>query len=161
MIITHSDLRKIRNSNKDKKIAYSGGVFDLFHVGHLDLLEHLSQLGDVVVVGVTPDDRVKFRKGNKRPIIGQEERLKIVDAIGYVDYAFIAPSHTPNLKVRGHKMLKDLMPDFFVFGEEHPAWFKDEEWLNSQGTKLVSIPRFSDKVSTTQIIDKAARSLQN
>ena len=158
MIVRHEDLRGIREKHAKDKIAYSGGVFDLFHVGHLDLLEHLAGLGDIVVVGVTPDDRVMARKGHRRPITPERQRAKIIDAIKYVDYVFIAPSHTPNLKIRGHKMLKDLRPDYFVFGEEHPAWFQDEAWLNKQGTQLVAIPRFSKLVSTTQIIERAAQS---
>lgn len=154
MIIPLDDLPAIREKHKDKTIAYSGGVFDLFHVGHLDLVKHLKSQGEIVVIGITPDDRAKARKGDKRPIIPQEQRAAIVDALNGVDYVFIAPSHSDNLVVRGHKMLKDLKPNFFVFGQEHPAWFKDEEWLNAQGTQLVAIPRFSEEVSTTQIIEK-------
>lgn len=158
MIIKHEDLQSIRQKHADDTIAYSGGVFDLFHVGHLDLLEHLAELGNVVVVGITPDDRVKVRKGDRRPIIPEAQRATIMDAMKQVDYVFIAPSHTPNLKIRGHKMLKDLRPDYFVFGAEHPAWFKDEPWLNKQGTQLVALSRLSKLVSTTQIIEQAVRS---
>ena len=154
MIIPLEELSAIREKHKGQTIAYSGGVFDLFHVGHLDLVKHLKSQGEVVVIGITPDDRARARKGSRRPIIPEEQRAAIVDGLDGVDYVFIAPSHTPNLAIRGHKLLKDLKPDFFVFGQEHPAWFEDEEWLNAQGTKLVAIPRFSEEVSTTQIIEK-------
>ena len=157
MIITHEDLPNIRLKHKDQKIAYSGGVFDLFHVGHVDLLEHLSKHGDIVVVGITPDERVREKKGNLRPIIPESQRLKIVNSIKGVDYVFIAPNRNLGLKIRGHRVLKNLRPDYFIFGEEHPGWFEDEEWLNQQGTQLIAIPRLSSEVSTSQIIEKATR----
>lgn len=66
-----------------KIIGYTSGVFDMFHIGHLNILKHAKENCDYLIVGVTTDDLVSYK--NTRTIIPFEERIKIVDAIGYVD----------------------------------------------------------------------------
>lgn len=70
--------------NKKYKIGYTTGVFDLFHVGHLNILKRAKEQCDYLVVGVSTDELVKEYK-NKKPIIPFEERKQIVESIKYVD----------------------------------------------------------------------------
>lgn len=63
---------------------YTSGCFDIFHYGHLNILEKSKELCDYLIVGVSTDELIKKEKG-KYPIIPFEERLKVVKAIGYVD----------------------------------------------------------------------------
>ena len=65
-------------------IGYTTGVFDMFHIGHLNILRRASERCDRLIVGVTTDDLSESRKG-KRPIIPQDERMEIVRSIRYVD----------------------------------------------------------------------------
>ena len=60
-----------------KKVVFTNGVFDLIHAGHVDYLSKAKELGDVLIVGLNTDDSVKRIKGNKRPILKQEERAFI------------------------------------------------------------------------------------
>jgi len=152
VIITYKDLVALRNEHSGKIIAYSGGVFDLLHEGHLDLFKKLKEYGEIVVVGVTPDERVKFRKGSDRPIHSQDTRAAIIDALRYVDYVFVSPIKAPGYKIIGHRTLKRLKPNYFISMD--PIWLEDEKWLEEQGTITVIIPRFSEDVSTTQTITK-------
>ena len=69
---------------KQKKIGYTTGVFDMFHIGHLNILKRARSLCDYLIVGVSTDDLVETYK-KKRPIIPFEERMEIVKAIRYVD----------------------------------------------------------------------------
>lgn len=69
---------------KKYKVGYTTGVFDMFHIGHLNILRKAKLQCDFLVVGVTTDALCVSRK-NKKPIICQEERVAIVEAIRYVD----------------------------------------------------------------------------
>lgn len=69
---------------KKYKVGYTTGVFDLFHIGHLNILRRAKEQCDYLIVGVSTDDLVETYKG-KRPIIPFEERKAIVQAIRYVD----------------------------------------------------------------------------
>lgn len=69
---------------KKYKVGYTTGVFDLFHIGHLNILRRSKELCDHLIVGVSTDDLVETYK-HKRPVIPFEERVEIVKAICYVD----------------------------------------------------------------------------
>lgn len=69
---------------KKYKIGYTTGVYDMFHIGHLNILERAKEQCEFLIVGVSTDELVKSYK-HKTPIIPFEERIKIVQAIKYVD----------------------------------------------------------------------------
>ncbi|MCQ2468645.1 MAG: adenylyltransferase/cytidyltransferase family protein [Ruminococcus sp.] len=69
---------------KRYKIGYTSGVFDLFHIGHLNILKNAKQYCDFLIVGVSTDELVESYK-HKKPIVPFEERIAIVEAIKYVN----------------------------------------------------------------------------
>jgi glycerol-3-phosphate cytidylyltransferase len=70
------------------RVGYAPGVYDLFHIGHLNILRRASQLCDVLIAGVVSDEMAQLAKGVS-PVIPVQERLEIVQAIRYVDSAVI------------------------------------------------------------------------
>tara|TARA_Y100000741_G_scaffold307083_1_gene249754 strand:+ start:207 stop:629 length:423 start_codon:yes stop_codon:yes gene_type:complete len=68
-----------------KVIGYTTGVFDLFHIGHLNILKNAKSMCDELIVGVTTDKLVSYK--NKKSVIPFKERIKIIDSIKYVDKA--------------------------------------------------------------------------
>ena len=73
-------------NNKHYKIGYTTGVYDMFHIGHLNILRRAKELCDYLIVGVTTDELCYSRK-HKYPIINEAERLEIIKSIRYVDRA--------------------------------------------------------------------------
>ena len=71
-------------SSNNKKIGYTTGVFDLFHIGHLEILRKAKENCDYLIVGVSTDELVQEYK-NKRPIITFDQRIEIIKSIKYVD----------------------------------------------------------------------------
>lgn len=99
-----------------KIIGYTTGVFDMFHIGHLNILKRAKEHCDILIVGVTTDELCQSYK-NKLPIIPYEERKAIIEAIKYVD-----------------KVVPQLNRDKFSAWEEHrfDVMFVGDDWKGSE-----------------------------
>lgn len=96
---------------KKYKVGYTSGVFDMFHVGHLNILRRAKELCDFLIVGVSTDDVVQSYK-NKTPIIPYEQRVSIVEAIRYVDKV------VPQDSMDKMEMWKEIHFDVMFHGDE-------------------------------------------
>lgn len=119
--------------NEPKKIiGYTAGCFDMFHVGHLNILEQAKKYCDYLVVGVNSDEAMYGYK-NKYPIIPGEERKSIVAAIKYVDEV-VDVDNTD--KIYAYNKLKF---DIIFVGDDHKndrKWIKLERDLSSFGVQV-------------------------
>ena len=129
-------------------IGYTTGVFDLFHIGHLNILRRAREKCDKLIVGVTTDELLKVYK-NKSPIIPFEERISIVKSIKYVDE--VVPqenmdklSHWDNLKFNVVFVGDDW--------QNTDKWNKIESDFNKIGVKVVYFP-YTEGTSSTLIND--------
>ena len=126
-------------------IGYTAGVFDLFHIGHLNLLKNAKGMCDKLIVGVTTDELVKYK--GKRPIIPFEDRIEIVRNIKFVD-AVVAQTDMDKLT-----MCKKLKAKILFVGDD---WYGSEKWVNYEdnfskdGIKIVYFP-YTKGVSSTKI----------
>lgn len=100
------------------KIGYTTGVFDMFHIGHLNILKRAKEQCEFLVVGVTSDSLCYERK-NKYPIIKEEERMMIVSAIRYVDKVI------PQSDMDKIKVVKELGADVVFVGSD---WQGTSSW---------------------------------
>ena len=101
---------------KQYKVGYTTGVFDMFHIGHLNILRKAKEQCEYLIVGVSTDDLVESYK-HKRPIIPYDERIEIVKAIKYVDK--VVPQTTMNKLDAWKKLHFDVM-------------FHGSDWKNSK-----------------------------
>lgn len=153
MIKTFEQLPEVREEHKDSTIVLMGGVFDLIHVGHVRGMEYCRSFGDILTVGVVSDERTRERKGPKRPIIPQEERLEMVASLAVADYAFIMPLPTPD-ETPTISAIKKLRPDVFMdHVESADKWLPYIEEVEVLGTRF-EFNRSPRPESTTAIIDK-------
>ncbi len=133
----------------DKKIiGYTTGVYDMFHIGHLNVIQRAKAQCDYLIVGVSTDELVRNEK-NKTPVISYEERATIVAALKYVDE--VVPQPDKNKKDAWKKYHFDKM---FVGSDWQgtPQWKKFEEEFAPLGVEIVYLPH-TDGVSSTQLTD--------
>lgn len=154
MIIKLENLKALRELYKDKTIVLGSGVFDFLHYGHVLYLQSLTKHGDIAVAMVKSDTRVRIGKGEQRPVLPEEDRALMVDAVKGVDFTFIAPhiDFTPDGIDPMYKTVLDaLKPD--VFYSTNPFW----KQLESYGYKTKVIIGNRDlnqpKRSSTEIIE--------
>jgi len=139
MIVKFKDLKTLREKLKSKKIVFAGGTFDLLHNGHVKYLAKLKSMGNIVVIAISSDIRVKQRKGPSRPILNQSERLTLIDSIKYVDYSLIAPDYIKNGIYPTIQVANELKPDIFVAIEK--KWLKSAKKINSTSRIIKKILR--------------------
>lgn len=131
---------------KQYRIGYTQGVYDMFHIGHLNLLNHAKEYCDYLIVGVNSDELVQLYK-NKRPVISQEERKIIVSNIKAVDECIIAASLD---KVQAWNVLHF---DVIFIGDDwkgNARWIATEKELAAYGAAVMYLPH-TDGVSSTML----------
>lgn len=135
---------------KNTIIGYTTGVYDMFHIGHLNILKRAKEQCDYLIVGVSTNELVQTEK-NKTPIICYEERAEIVKAIKYVDK--VVPQVDKNKFVAWKNLQFDKM---FVGSdwEGSPQWLKYEEQFKPVGVQIIYLPHTNGISSTklTQLI---------
>jgi len=148
-LVSLKELKAIRQKLKagNKKVIFTNGVFDLIHSGHVDYLVKAKALGDVLIVGLNSDKSVKKIKGDKRPILKQDERSFILANLKPVDYVILFDEDTPE------NLIKELIPDILVKGGD---WTVDKivgnDIVIKNGGEVKSI-EFVNPQSTSKIID--------
>ena len=134
-------------------IGYTAGVYDLFHVGHLNLLKNAKGMCDKLVVGVTVDDLVTYK--GKHAMIPYEDRLEIVRSIKYVDAAI------PQNDMDKVEACRKLGASYLFVGDdwfETPKWNDYEKQAAEYGIKIIYFP-YTQGISSTKI-SNALLSLQ-
>ena len=126
-------------------IGYTSGVYDLFHVGHLNLLKNSKGLCDKLIVGVTSDELVSYK--NKKAVIPDYERMEIVRNIKFVDAV------VPQNDMDKFKMWERLKFDVMFVGDDWfdtPKWKQLDEKFKSVGVNIIYFP-YTKGVSSTLI----------
>ena len=137
------------DDNKKYRIGYTTGTFDLFHVGHLNLLEKAKKHCEILLVGVSTDELVKQYKG-EYPIIPFEDRIRIVEALRCVDK--VIPQRTLN-KV---DVLSEVRYDVLFHGDDWKntsTYNEIEKQLKERKIECVYFP-YTKSISTKSIKEK-------
>jgi len=144
--------RKIeRLKQNGKRIVFTNGCFDILHYGHTKYLQDAKTKGDYLVVAVNSDSSIKKIKAKNRPVVGQTDRLRVVAALGCVDFVILFNEDDPL------KLIKSLKPDILVKGSD---WSKKRivgaDFVESYGGKVLTVNLVKGR-STSSIIKKITR----
>ena len=147
-IVSLAELLTIRERLKDqgKTVVLTNGHFDVLHVGHVDCLQRARALGDVLIVGLNSDASTRLLKGEKRPIVPQEERAQLLAALQCVDYVVIFEETT------AERLLVALKPAVYAKGGDWAiADLPEAKVAAEHGIRIEILPRLPNH-STTDII---------
>lgn len=125
------------------RIGYTTGVYDLFHIGHLNLLRKAKEQCDYLIVGVSTDDLVSYK--NKKAVIPFEERIEIVRAIKYVDEV------VPQVNMDKMEAWNNLHFNVMFVGDDWkgtPKWEAFEKQFAEVGVEIVYFPYTKGTSST-------------
>ncbi len=124
-------------------IGYTSGVYDLFHIGHLNMLRNAKSMCDKLIVGVTTDELVRYKF--KKSVIPFKERIEIIRAISYVDTAI------PQSEIDKFKIWKKLKYNILFVGDD---WYDNKKWKNyetnlkKKKVKIIYFPYTKETSST-------------
>lgn len=144
------------SGKKKYHVGYVAGVFDLFHIGHLNLFRRAKEQCDYLIVGVVTDEGVRKNKGGDS-FIPFEERLAIVQACKYVDEAVGIPLEFCDTKDAYFRFQFDVQFSGSDYSDD-PAWLKKQEFLHRHGAELVFFP-YTENTSSTKIKEMIDRKL--
>ncbi len=130
-----------------KKIVTTNGCFDVLHVGHIRYLQQAKQQGDILIVAINSDESVRAIKGDKRPLVSEDERAEVLAALECVDYVTIFSELDPI------QFLHELRPDIHVKGGDYRLdQIVEREAVESIGAELRLLPGAQGK-STSSLIE--------
>ncbi len=131
-----------------KTIAFTNGVFDLLHPGHVRYLTVARSLGDALIVGLNADASVRRNKGPSRPLNPERERAEVLAALACVDAVVIFDEDTPA------EIIRALQPDILVKGADWPAdQIVGRDPVEARGGRVVLVP-VEQGYSTTSIVER-------
>lgn len=129
---------------KQQKIVFTNGVFDILHRGHVAYLQQAKEMGDLLILGLNSDASVKRIKGPDRPINNQIDRAFVLSGLESVDYIVIFSEDTP------FNLIKDIKPDVLVKGGD----YKIEDVVGREHARDTVLIDFVAGYSTTGLIKK-------
>ncbi|MEX1140608.1 MAG: D-glycero-beta-D-manno-heptose 1-phosphate adenylyltransferase [Bacteroidota bacterium] len=143
---------RTRLKEKNLRVVFTNGCFDILHRGHVDYLEKAKSLGDVLIVGLNTDASVRRLKGADRPVVDQDDRAHVLAGLASVDFVCLFDEETPL------KLIESVVPDVLAKGAD---WAVEDvvgrEVVEAAGGSVRTI-EFLPNRSTSRIIEKIRNS---
>lgn len=131
-----------------KQIVFTNGCFDILHAGHVRYLQAAKAEGDILVVGLNSDESVRSIKGDKRPLVPEQQRALVLAGLESVDFIILFNESDP------YRVIESLLPNVLVKGAD---WTESEivgaDIVKKRGGRVVRVELVPD-VSTSKIIEK-------
>ena len=130
-----------------KKVSFTNGCFDIIHAGHVDYLQWARNQADALIVGLNSDASVRRNKGEKRPIVSENDRAYVLAALACVDYVVLFDEDEPA------QLIADIIPDVLVKGEDWAHYVSGRETVEASGGRVALAPLVEGR-STSNLISK-------
>lgn len=146
-IQTLDTIEHVLSNQRDKKVVFTNGCFDILHIGHIRYLKEAKAKGDILVLGLNSDASVKRLKGTSRPVNKQQDRVDMLAEMEFIDYVVVFDEDTP------YNLITKVKPDILIKGGDYePDKIVGADFVRSLGGTVEVIP-FVEGKSTTNIIN--------
>lgn len=140
------DIREKTRINK-QKVVFTNGVFDILHRGHVEYLNAAKGRGDVLIVGMNTDTSVRRIKGDKKPIVPEDDRAFLLSQLNAVDYVCLFDEDTPQ------RIISHVLPDILIKGADYDLQdIVGRDEVEKNGGTVITI-QLTPNQSTTNIIE--------
>ena len=145
-IKTHEEIAEIvaKAHEKEQRVVFTNGCFDILHLGHVKYLEVAKSFGDILIIGLNADSSVRKLKGPERPINPEYDRAYLLAALEVVDYVVIFSDETP------HDLIKMIKPTVLVKGGD----YEGKVVVGTEFAEELKLVDFVDGKSTTKTIER-------
>ncbi len=152
-LLTISQISKIAESLKKQKrsIVLAGGCFDVLHPGHIIFLQKAKKAGDILIILLESDEKIKKLKGVNRPVHNQKERSLVLSALSFVDYIILLPNFKKEAEY--DDIILKIRPDIIAatsgIGDYH-----HKRSARLVGAKIKYVTKIIGSYSTTKILNR-------
>jgi rfaE bifunctional protein nucleotidyltransferase chain/domain len=152
-ILTPREMRAERDRlhAEGRTLVFTNGCFDLLHAGHVTYLQAARAQGDALCVGLNSDESVRRAKGPSRPIVGQENRAKLLACLRFVDYVVVFGEDEPR------SLVETILPDVLVKGRDWAHYVSGRDVVEAHGGR-VWLADLVPGLSTSAIVAKIRES---
>ena len=133
-----------------RRVVFTNGCFDLLHVGHIRYLQRARALGDCLILGLNSDASVRRLKGEKRPLIGEQDRAHVLAALACVDHVVLFDDDTPL------ELIRAIRPDVLVKGGDYTREGVVGHEIVEEGGGRVELIPVVEGASTSRIVERIA-----
>lgn len=149
MILSWQSAEKWREQMRDegRSVVFTNGVYDILHAGHVTLLETCRSFGDALIVAINTDASVRRIKGEKRPIVPEQDRARVLRGLRAVDAVVTFDQDTPG------ELIERLVPDVLVKGGDWtPETVVGHDTVTRAGGRVEIVPLVEGR-STTNVVE--------
>lgn len=143
----------LASQREQSTVVLATGVFDMLHQEHIAFLQKSAAVGDIFIVGVETDKRVKEMKGSNRPIHSIEKRVEMVKALGVATYVFSLPEQFSNQE-DWEGFIATIRPDIYAVSSHTPYLQNKQAIMKKFGGSVVVVHEHNPLISTTQTLEQ-------
>lgn len=136
-----------------RQVVFVSGVFDLLHQEHITFLEKAKAIGDVIVVAIESDARVRQIKGEGRPVNSQQVRKKQLEELGFLDVVFVLPENFSQ-PAQHRQIIDEVRPAFLAVSSHTSHLDKKKAIVEEFGGQLRIVHQHNPDISTTKLLAK-------